>query len=253
MSVHTFATMGTVVSIRVPDADTSSTDRDSALTSAIECATERFDALDRRFSLYRDDSEATAITRGELALTEASPEMRAAYAESLEWRNRTNYTFTPHRPDGVLDLSGTIKAVGIAQAADALGDAGFGTFLINAGGDILASGTPTDGWRVGVADPESRENLITAITLNETYRAMATSGTAERGEHIWRRPDTDTSFRQVTVLASDIMTADVLATTIIAGGHDSLDHATTNFDVAVLVVKADGSLLANEKFQELMA
>jgi hypothetical protein len=49
------------------------------------------------------------------------------------------------------------------------------------------------------------------------------------------------------------MTADVLATTIIAGGHDSLDHATANFDVAVLVVKSDGSLLGNEKFQDLMS
>jgi thiamine biosynthesis lipoprotein len=81
---------------------------------------------------------------------------------------------------------------------------------------------------------------------------MATSGTAERGEHIWRRTETDTSFRQATVLASDIMTADVLATTIIAGGQTALDHATAAFDIAVLVVKTDGSLLGNEKFQDLM-
>ena len=230
-----------------------SVDRETALATAITEATARFDALDLRFSLYRDDSEATAIARGELALSDASDEMREAYTQSLEWRNRTNYTFTPHRPDGVLDLSGTIKAVGIQQAADALTEAGFETFLINAGGDILSSGKPTDGWRVGVADPESHENLITAIALSDDYPAMATSGTAERGEHIWRRPDTDTSFRQVTVLAADIMTADVLATTIVAGGQTSLNHATTNFDIAVLVVKADGSLLANEKFQDLMA
>ena len=252
MSVHTFATMGTVVSVRVPDADAATPERSTTLEAAIAQATQAFHELDLRFSLYRDESEATQIARGELALASASDEMRAAYAESLEWRNRTNYTFTPHRPDGVLDLSGTIKAVGIQRAADALTAAGFATFLINAGGDILSSGTPAEAWRVGVADPDNRDNLVTAVELTPEYCAMASSGTAERGEHIWRRPDTDTSFRQVSVVASDIMTADVLATTIIAGGHESLDHATANFDVGVLVVKADGSLLGNEKFQNLM-
>lgn len=252
MSVHTFVTMGTVVSIRVPDSDSATAERARALKSAIAAAEAAFTALDERFSLYREESEASAIARGELALADSSEEMRAAYAESLEWRNRTNYTFTPHRPDSVLDLSGTIKAVGIQQAADALTTAGFTTFLINAGGDILSSGTPKDGWRVGVADPENDENLVAAVELTLDYCAMASSGTAERGEHIWRRPDTDTSFRQATVIAADIMTADVLATTIIAGGQASLDHATTNFDVAVLVVKTDGSLLGNEKFQDLM-
>jgi thiamine biosynthesis lipoprotein len=244
--------MGTVVSVRVPDADSATAERESALTTAIEAGRQAFAALDERFSLYRESSEASQIARGELSLADASAEMREAYAESLEWRNRTNYTFTPHRPDGVLDLSGTIKAVGIQAAADALLAGGFDTFMINAGGDLLCSGEPTDGWRVGVADPESQDSLITSIKLNAPYLAMATSGTAERGEHIWRRPETDNSFRQVSVVASDIMTADVLATTIIAGGQASLDHATSTFDIGVLVVKADGSLLGNEKFQDLM-
>jgi thiamine biosynthesis lipoprotein len=252
MSVHTFETMGTVVSVRVPDADSSSSERASALEAAIEAGKSAFVALDKRFSLYREDSEASQIARGELTLAEASDAMRGAYADSLEWRNRTNYTFTPHRPDGVLDLSGTIKAVGIQAAGDALSGAEFSTFMINAGGDLLCSGHPTDGWRVGVADPEKKEALITVVELGGSYAAMATSGTAERGEHIWRRPDTDNSFRQVSVIAAEIMTADVLATTIVAGGQVSLDHATSNFGIAVLVVKSDGSLLANEKFQELM-
>lgn len=252
MSVHTFETMGTVVSVRVPDADSAHPERGAALESAISAGREAFHALDLRFSLYREDSEASQIARGELALADASEEMREAYAESLEWRNRTNYTFTPHRPDGVLDLSGTIKAVGIQQAADALTRAGFATFMINAGGDLLCSGTPTDGWRVGVADPESQENLLATLELTPDYCAMATSGTAERGEHIWRRPETDGSFRQVSVVAADIMLADVIATTIIAGGQASLDHATSAFDIGVLVVKTDGSLLGNERFQNLM-
>jgi thiamine biosynthesis lipoprotein len=117
---------------------------------------------------------------------------------------------------------------------------------------MLSAGRPADGWRIGVGDPDEPENLIAVVELTRDYAAMATSGTAERGEHIWRRPDTDTSFRQVSVLAADIMTADVLATTIIAGGQISLDHSTAAFDIGVLVVKNDGSLLANDKFKTLI-
>ena len=244
--------MGTVVSIRVPDADTASPERVSALNVSVARANEEFEALNERFSLYREDSEISRIARGELTLPEASEEMREAYAESLDWREKTNYTFTPHRPDGVLDLSGTIKAVGMQRAADALSAAGFTTFLINAGGDLLSSGRPSEGWRVGVANPEDPELLTATVELSEEFCAMATSGSAERGEHIWLRPDTDNSFRQVSVVAEDIMTADVLATTIIAGGQDALDTMTERFNIGVLVVKRDGSLLGNNRFQQLM-
>ncbi len=244
--------MGTVVSVRVPDNETASSERARELDAAIAATTQEFEALNARFSLYREDSEISRIARGELTLPGASDEMRAAYAESLDWREKTNYTFTPHRPDGVLDLSGTIKAVGIQRSADALATAGFTTFLINAGGDLLSSGRPSEGWRVGVANPEDPELLTATVELSEEFCAMATSGSAERGEHIWLRPDTDNSFRQVSVVAEDIMTADVLATTIIAGGQDALDTMTERFNIGVLVVKRDGSLLGNNRFQGLM-
>ena len=252
MSVHTFETMGTVVSVRVPDNETTTSERARELDAAIAAATAEFESLNKRFSLYREDSEISRIARGELTLPEASDEMRSAYAESLDWREKTNYTFTPHRPDGVLDLSGTIKAVGIQRAANALVSAGFTTFLINAGGDLLSAGHPVEGWRVGVTDPDNAESLIATVELSPEFCAMATSGSAERGEHIWLRPETDNAFRQVSVAAGDIMTADVLATTIIAGGQDALDTMTEKFNMGVLVVKRDGSLLGNNRFQGLM-
>ena len=194
--------------------------------------------------------------------------MRDAYAEALLWREATNGAFTPHRPDGVLDLSGTIKAVAIAEAAAAIQACGFTDFSINAGGDILTHGFATDvtasddsasddthigDWMTGIVDPQNRTELLSVVALTPELPAMATSGSAERGDHIWARPGATNDFLQATVVAQDIITADVFATAIIAGGQETLDHLTSHFEIAVLVVKADGELLANARFPELVA
>ena len=48
--------------------------------------------------------------------------MRACYSRALRWRSRTDDAFTPHRPDGVIDLSGIVKAEAMAAAGDVLDD-----------------------------------------------------------------------------------------------------------------------------------
>lgn len=249
MAVYTFETMGTVVSIRIPD--TSGDEKSRA--EAVQRVRERFNELDTTFSLYRDDSEASRLARGELTLPGSSDLMRSAYAESLEWREVTSGAFTPHRPDGVIDLSGTIKAAGIRDAVGELERCGFETFSVNVGGDIATAGTPQEGaWVTGIVDPRDSQRLVAIVSLVPGMSAMATSGSAERGEHIWRRPETDTSFIQASVAAPDILTADVLATAIIAGGQETLNLVTARGDVGVLVVRSDGTLLGNESFRELI-
>ncbi|RII87582.1 FAD:protein FMN transferase, partial [Clavibacter californiensis] len=144
--------MGTTVSLRAaPDAP-------------IAAAQAVFADADARFSLYRPDSEASRIARGELALPASSPRMRDAYADALGWRAATDGAFTPHRPDGVVDLSGTVKARAMAEAADLLGD---GDWLLTVGGDVLGSGTDDSGgaWRIGVVDPADRRALLCALPL----------------------------------------------------------------------------------------
>lgn len=252
MAVHSFETMGTMVSIRLPDADLTELTAQTALGD-IESECNR---LNERFSLYLPESEISRIANGELALPDSSDEMRQEYARSLEWRNRTSGVFTPHRPDRVMDLSGTIKAVAIENAATILENMGFTDFSVNIGGDIRVSGCQSSqepGWVTGVVDPENSSQLLSALVLTDAYPAMATSGTAERGEHIWSKPDSARDFIQATVIASDIITADVLATTIISGGQQALEQVTTDFSVAVMTVGLDGTLQANAKFQELVA
>lgn len=225
---RTVEVMGTVASLDL-DGEVSP----DALTDA-ELALRHVDAT---FSLYRADSPLARLAAGELTLEQTPSEVRDEYARALEWRQATNGWFTPHRPDGVIDLSGTVKAVAIAAAAEVLAAAG-ARGLLGIGGDIAAIGSP--GPRaIGIADPEDHTRLLTAVQLQEPRRAIATSGSAERGDHIWSRLGVS-DIRQATVLADDIVTADVVATAIVAAGSANLDDLTARFDVDALVVTREG-------------
>ena len=234
MPALTFATMGTVVSLRLENAD------------AVDLVETVFHRWDKQFSLYREDSELSRIARGDIRLTEASQSLRTCYALALDWRERTQGVFTPHRADGVIDLSGVVKALAIAEAGAALTARGSAYWSINTGGDVLVSGDAGHPeWSVGIVDPSDRGELIASVPLRHPLRAVATSGSAERGEHIWTALNGDPSpFRQVSVFAADIVTADVLATAIVAGGETTLNEMTERFAIDVFAVRRDGQLLA---------
>lgn len=236
-----FETMGTVVSLEW-----------SGDQRRLADAQEAFAAADRRFSLYRADSELSRIADGSLELVDASDELREVYAIALGWRRETGGAFTPHRPDGAIDLNGIVKAWAMAEAGRSLGG---GDWCLNVGGDVLASGHGADGspWVVGIVDPADRSTLLTALPLRGPRRAAATSGSAERGDHIWTRGRGPADFIQVTVLADDIVTADVLATAIVSGGAETLDDVTGRFDVDVLTVDAAGELRATPGMRELVS
>lgn len=270
LRARTFTCMGTVISLTVP-ADTQKAP--GAAEEELEAATavvERlFTELDATFSLYRPDSEASRLARGELVLHDASAQMRARYEEAAGWRLLTEGAFTPERPDGALDLSGLIKGHAIKEAGTSLRALGLADWCVNAGGDVLVSGSPTPGsgesWRAGIVDPADRRTLLAGFPLGGAApvafaseglasdgggkSALATSGSAERGDHIWSVAAGASEFRQVSVAAADVVTADVLATAIVAGGTPALHRATALWDIEVLVVQRGGDLLATPGFR----
>jgi thiamine biosynthesis lipoprotein len=86
---------------------------------------------------------------------------------------------------------------------------------------------------------------------------MATSGSAERGAHIWnpkaggRAPACD--FIQVSVIAKDLVTADVWATAAFAEGDRAIEHLNGIEDLEALFVYEDGQLAATNGFINLFA
>ena len=260
MDVQTFETMGTVVSLRIGGAAAGTSgaaigraaaDRGRAGVpvpqEALAAVRNVFTRWDERFSLYRPDSEISRIARGDIRLTQASAELRDCYAIALDWREHTDGVFTPHRADGVLDLSGVVKSLAIAEAGEALRGLGLSEWSVNAGGDLLVSGdqSPGQDWVAGIVDPANRQELLASVPLVAPVRAVATSGSAERGEHIWTSAGGGTApYRQVSVIGLDIVTVDVLATTIVAGGKAALNRSIETFPIEVLAVLRDGSLVA---------
>lgn len=236
---YVFETMGTVVSLRT----------NQPLPEAVGAWVRKaFDDLDDRFSLYRRGSDGDRVARWELLLRDASKPYREVYSTAVQWRDRTAGAFTPHRPDGRIDLSGVVKALGIQAAAEALADCDVRGWCLNAGGDVLVDGTRPDGtaWVVGIVDPDDRASLWTQYRVG-AKPAVATSGISERGEHVWRLAADDT-FTQVSVAAADIVTADVWATAILAGGVGTLERAQRLDDLDVLAVAADQRVWASPVF-----
>lgn len=242
-----FEAMGTIVSLTLSDSPNAA--------DAVVAVERRFRAFDERFSLYNPDSELSRVAEGKLGLTDSSDELRSTYASALRWRDDTGGAFTPHRPDGVIDLNGTVKALAMQTAADELLDLGFSDWCLNAGGDVLCAGHQPNGasWRVGVVDPTDRAVLLFTIPVDGTRHAVATSGSAERGDHIWTTMATDRSYLQVTVVADDIETADVLATTIVAGGPSAFALVVERWSVDVLTVAHDGALTATSGLRAALA
>lgn len=237
-----FDTMGTVCSLSVPGG------LDPDLAARVERV---FVEMDERFSLYRPMSEASRVSRRELAFHDASPQYQSAYWVAHDWSTLTEGAFNPFRADGTIDLHGVVKALAIDAAGEVLD--GVSDWCLNVGGDVLARGVEGPGrpWVAGVVDPDDQQALFSQATLTGDLPAIATSGTALRGEHIWRvREDDDThQFRQVTVLGTDIVTADVLATAILAGGRGTLQAMTAEHHIEVLALGRGGDIWATPAFR----
>ncbi len=227
----TFETMGTVASL------------DGVGATTVESVQQVFERAEARFSLYRPDSELSRVAAGTLSMMHSSAELREAYADALVWRSLTSGAFTPNRPDGVIDLNGIVKAQTMRAAGELIVADGWQLWSLNVGGDILVAGEhphPT-----GIVDPFDRTALLCAIELRAPRTAMATSGSAERGDHIWLASTRDPAeFVQVTVVADDIVTADVLATAIVAAGRSGLDEITERWDIDVIAVDRGGQMYA---------
>ena len=256
---HIELAMGTGFSFR---GRSSLSDSDTSIVLNQACAI--LHEADRIFSLYKPESPLSRLARGETSVAECPPVVNEIWDACESWEQATDGWFSAFTPEHTFDPSGLVKTWAANRAAEFVLERGITDFTLNAGGDVMVADGVTEAidWRMGISKPVSiaaeDAGVLTVIDLHRTpFRAMATSGSAERGLHIWnpkaggREPAKE--FVQVSVIARDIVTADVWATAAFAEGERAIEHLNRVDDIEALFVYADGELAATNGFINLFA
>jgi thiamine biosynthesis lipoprotein ApbE len=236
--------MGMPVSIHLRGHDVDGTVARAAVGDAYATLRE----MDSVFSTYRDDSDVMRLRREEVELSQCSALVEEALRIGQRAEVLTCGAFTTLLPTGDGDLSfdptGLVKGWGVDLASRALRTLEGVSFCVNAGGDILIGGhaeLPTDGadaivWRVGIENPRDPRQIASTLTL--TRGAVATSGTAARGAHLYDPAARELVGRpgSVTVTGPTLLWADVWATALFVGGDETREafaHATDYLSTAL--------------------
>jgi thiamine biosynthesis lipoprotein len=235
--------MGMPISLALRGRHTDDDGAEGAWQEALRILTE----IDRVFSTYREDSVISLLNRGELELKECPADVHEVLDLGERARGESGGAFDVRRPgpDGrlVLDPSGVVKGWAVERAALALESLPETDFCLSAGGDMVCRTrlATTPPWRIGIEDPFSPRGVVAVVPVSNG--AVATSGLAHRGGHIVdaRTGNTPTAVASVTVVAADLVGADIDATAAFALGADSLDWLRGRQDRQGLVVWADGS------------
>ena len=237
---------------------------EAATSTVIQTACEILHEADRTFSLYKPESPLSRLARGETSVSKLPPVIEEIWNECEAWEKLTDGWFSAMTPKNTFDPSGVVKTWAAKRAAEYIVQAGITDFSMNAGGDVwLSDGLTEDReWRIAISKPISiaspDHGVLTVIDLQNTnFRAMATSGSAERGKHIWnpKAPGktAPTELVQVSVVARDLVTADVWATAAFAEGVHAIEHLNKIEDIEALFILSSGDLAATENFALLFA
>ncbi|WP_417234104.1 FAD:protein FMN transferase [Arthrobacter sp.] len=241
---RSFPALGTMVSISAPLAP-------DELEAAVQTMRRVFDETESYFGVGGRGS-VEGLRRGEIELRYSHHRLRTLYEQAIGWRNATEGAFSPHTPTGPVDLRGLVKGWAIAHAGQAMMDLELPHWSVTAGGDVLCSGSPFPAeptgsdpfygrhWRAGITDPFDTDALVADVPLAGTPGFTAALATSSG--HGYGRSN---AYLQVSVLAEDIVTADVLSKAILAGGPATLDAAVRELGVEVLVCGHDGDLHAS--------
>lgn len=170
------------------------------------------------------------------------------------WRQRTSGAVSARI--GEMGALLNVDALGKAYIADRAADAalqavpGIAGLLLNIGGDIVVRGEMPQ--TIGVADPAARaDNARPMTALQLANRAVATSGTSERGYHILdpRTGFPATGATSATVIARDSVTANALATALcVLTPEEGLRLVDRTLDAAAILCARDGTVLRSLRF-----
>jgi thiamine biosynthesis lipoprotein len=252
--------MGTVASVHVHD------DVDPVIAHlAVDDVLVELERLDAMFSTFRPDSAISRINRGALHPLDAPAEV-VDVLDAVTWlEHASGGTFRAHPPEhpDMIDPAGFVKGWAAERASRRLSEAGLEHWYVAVGGDLQAHGRPRSApyWRIAIADPSQPGEVAGALRI--AAGAVATSGLAERGAHLWHggtgrrlhpegadhaglaeRGDEDDPIVSMTVIGPHLAWVDAFATVAFVMGRAGLDWVSGFADHQAVAVTAAGELLA---------
>ena len=259
--VDRISTMGTVVSVDVrgrpsrPDFE-----------QAVLAVGARLRSIDELFSPWRPGSWVSRLMSAEVRLADCPAEVQRVIELAISMTARTQGCFSPFwRGEAGAwtgpDPTGLVKGWAAQQASDLLIARGLPDHVVNAAGDLVLSGDPdpagdaaASAWRIGIGDPRRSAALVGTVELDaSTSRwAVATSGVAERGLHIYDpvtgSPTETVSSATALMAVSDTndagAVADASATALVAAADRApgLLDGLAREDVLGFVITRSGDL-----------
>jgi thiamine biosynthesis lipoprotein len=244
----TTTTMGIPLSFHLPEHRGLAAADPPGARAAVTAGLELLNDAEQRFSRNLPDSELSALRRGELAEQDASPELREVLGLARQAGVASGGAFDVTDRDGLIDTDGIVKGWAAERAATLVASHGVTDLCLNVGGDVAVRGEPEPGrpWSVAVRHPADPQRVTAVVHLHDG--GVATSGTSERGAHLW---DGRTglpvahSLGSVTVLASALTTADILATSAFVLGPEGVNWALQQGAVWALALAPDGTVVAH--------
>jgi thiamine biosynthesis lipoprotein len=174
--------------------------------------------VDAVFSLYKPDSDASRLARGEIGWDDCHADVRVVADRCARAKELTGGLFDAVTPDGTWDPSGLVKGWAAERAARQLAEVPV-DWCLNAGGDVIVVSPSGEEFTVGIQDPRDVRRLAAAVPC--ATGAVATSGTAARGAHLYDPRNGSraaSSWLSISVLGPSLETADVLATAAFVAG-----------------------------------
>lgn len=227
--------MGSQASLAVPDMQVAPAGATWAPGPDLDSATADvrawLDRVEATLSPYREDSDLCRWRRGDVALHDCSPLLAEVVDAVDELTTITEGAFHAYDRRGRFDPTGYVKGWAVDRAVGILADAGVGDACFGIGGDLQLIGRAGADrqWRVALTDPADEHRVVAIVEAPRSGSrfAMATSGGAQRGDHIWagRGGAAPSALRTtgapgqpalaaVTVVGPDLRLADAFATAV---------------------------------------
>lgn len=249
-----------IISSWQEDSQTSSVNREAGIKPVVVSR--------ELFNLVRRSLKVSALTDGAFDITFASagrywdfrsnqlpnPEDVARAVAAIDYRKiqlnaATQSIFLQDRSTRI-GFGGIGKGYAANRALHTLKEAGIQHAIVNAGGDLVATGRQANGqpWDIVIAHPRQEANILARLNLTE--QAVVTSGDYERyfmldGKRYSHIIDPRTGYpvsgmMSVTVICPDAELADALATSVfVMGAHEGLALVNKMKQVECIIVTAN--------------